>query len=139
MTLTKEFFTAGNAIFTVTSVTGEYYTYLIRKIETSSRYPEAYFVYLLTGPDNTADYTYLGVVNKQTGDVRTTTKSKFNSQSKCVRVIDWALNLIWNDKQLPAGYSVRHIGKCGRCGRPLTCPQSLDTGLGPVCSEKAND
>ena len=27
-----------------------------------------------------------------------------------------------------------HSGCCGRCGRKLTVPESIDTGLGPVCA-----
>ena len=32
---------------------------------------------------------------------------------------------------------VYHVGKCGRCGRKLTTPESILTGLGPECSKKA--
>lgn len=32
---------------------------------------------------------------------------------------------------------VYHAGKCGRCGRKLTTPESILTGLGPECSKKA--
>ena len=29
---------------------------------------------------------------------------------------------------------VWHEGKCGRCGRTLTVPSSIDAGIGPVCA-----
>lgn len=30
----------------------------------------------------------------------------------------------------------KHLGKCGRCGRPLTDSESIDRGIGPDCWEK---
>ena len=29
-----------------------------------------------------------------------------------------------------------HEGKCGKCGRPLTVPSSIENGLGPSCLKK---
>ncbi len=29
-----------------------------------------------------------------------------------------------------------HEGKCARCGRKLTTPESIQRGLGPECAEK---
>jgi hypothetical protein len=28
-----------------------------------------------------------------------------------------------------------HEGKCGRCGRLLTVPSSIESGIGPECSK----
>ena len=36
------------------------------------------------------------------------------------------------------GYSLQLAGTCVRCGRALTTPESIATGWGPVCWEKAN-
>lgn len=136
MPLTKEFFLAGHAIFTVTNNIGEYYTYLIRKMPTSEKFSECHLIYLLTGPDNTSDYTYMGRVDSYHGGVILTQKSRYTKSSKCYRVADWALHQVWQNKDLPAGYSIRHVGRCGRCGRELTTPRSLDIGLGPICEGK---
>jgi hypothetical protein len=32
---------------------------------------------------------------------------------------------------------VWHEGRCGRCGRRLTVPESIESGLGPECATKA--
>jgi hypothetical protein len=37
-------------------------------------------------------------------------------------------------RALPAGVEVWHEGHCMRCGRALTVPESISTGLGPVCA-----
>ena len=30
---------------------------------------------------------------------------------------------------------VFHSGKCGKCGKKLTTPESIKSGLGPYCSK----
>lgn len=131
----KDFILGGSAVFTVTNPVGEYYTYRVNAIEGDDKRVR-YFVGLLTGPDNTSDYTYLGVLNIYDGVVVLTNASKYSKESKPYRVINWLVGLIWADRDLPAGYSMKHIGRCAACGRPLTTPESLESGFGPVCREK---
>ena len=38
---------------------------------------------------------------------------------------------------LPANVTVWHEGKCGACGRKLTVPDSIKSGIGPVCAARA--
>lgn len=133
--LTKEFITAGKAIFTVSNNNGEHYTFQITRKEASGKYPTTWFVALLTGPDNCTDYTYMGMLNIVTGAVNLTRKSRFSEQSTPVRVIRWALSKVWEEKNLPVGYSIHHEGKCGRCGRRLTVPESILSGIGPECAK----
>jgi hypothetical protein len=128
------FFGAGNAIFTVSNPVQERYTYKIRKPGND----KPCFINLLTGPDNTQDYTYLGIYNPRDHRVILTTKSRYNAQSKPVRVLQWALNLVATDKALPQGYKIQHEGRCCRCGRTLTTPKSIDEGIGPECKGKMN-
>ena len=128
--LDKTYITAGNATLTVENPHGEYYTY---KVRTPKDKPEPFFVSLLTGPDNNHSYTYLGLLNADDGSVRLTKASKFNDETKPVKVIRWAMRKLWNGEELPLGYKVRHNGHCGRCGRTLTTPESLDCGIGPEC------
>jgi hypothetical protein len=126
-----KFFEAGSAIFTVGNNKGEHYTFRIgRKEET-----QPLFVSLLTGPQNTSDYTYLGIYNPTTGSVGLTKASKFNEDSVPVRVVRWALNQVRNNKELPSGYSIQHAGRCCRCSRVLTTPESTRLGWGPECAK----
>ena len=134
--LSSNFITAGKAIFTVSNGKGEHYTYKITKKEAQGNYPAAHFVSLLTGPDNTSDYTYIGMLDVLTGMVRTTAKSRLQRDSKPVRVINWTLGLVWSGADLPEGYNLQHEGRCGRCGRALTVPESIASGLGPECAGK---
>ena len=50
-----------------------------------------------------------------------------------------AFTWFWNRLRADADLSqceVWHEGRCGRCSRVLTVPESLQTGLGPVCASR---
>ena len=130
----REFVLAGRAVFTVANAGGKHYTFRVSHKEASGTYAETWFVSLLTGPDNTSDFTYLGMLTDR-GLVRLTAKSQYNDESQPVRVLRWALQIIWWAGNLPEGYSIHHEGRCGRCGRTLTTPESIEAGFGPECLE----
>lgn len=48
----------------------------------------------------------------------------------------WILtNLFDNNlKLITDNYDIYHIGKCIKCNRPLTDLESVDKGIGPICS-----
>lgn len=127
--INANFLTAGKATFTVANPQGTHYTFRITKKEDSP-----FFVSLLTGPDNTYSYTYLGIYNPSQGKVILTKKSKFTEQSTPVKVVRWAITNVLQEQPVPNGYSIQHSGRCGHCNRKLTVPESLDTGLGPECA-----
>ncbi len=141
--LTREFITAGRAVFTVANNKGDHYTFRVNHKDECTKevngrlvtYPEAWFINLLTGPDNTSSYTYLGKLDPETGDVTVTHGSRFGESSVPVRVIRWALRFVWAGREFPEGYKLYHEGACGRCGRPLTVPESIESGIGPECSK----
>lgn len=168
-TITREFILGGKAIFTVSSPNGQHYTYLIEAVnfdEDSDETPSRFFVKLLTGPDNTSDYTYLGQIDIQTGEVFATKASPWRdaltqarrlyrqrkvSESAAyakehfplpVQVIRWALmRIVWPGRDVPEGYGIDGEGRCGRCGRPLTHPDGITPdghrfGFGPKCWAK---
>lgn len=135
----KKFFTGGGAIFTVSNPSGDHYTY---RISQSKKDKEgnpvkdgAYFCGLLTGADNTSAYTYMGILNPKTLVVYPTKASRLTIQSKPWKVLAWALK--YAGCKLPDGYAIQHEGKCCRCGRKLTTPESIERGIGPECAGKA--
>jgi hypothetical protein len=138
--ISKDFLLAGNATFTVSNPQGEHYTFKVNRpkheldrSQMGIQRPAPYFIRVLTGPDNENSYTYLGMV-KEDG-VHLTKASKYTKDSKPYRVADWAVRGILAGGDLPDGYNIDHAGTCGRCGRKLTTPESIATGLGPVCRE----
>ena len=126
-----KFFSAGRAVFTVANNKGNHYTFRIgRKNDT-----QPLFVGLLTGPNNEADYTYLGLYKPETQEIRLTAKSKYTEETQPVKVIRWALKQVAEGKELPEGYSIKHEGRCCRCGRVLTTPESIERTWGPECDK----
>lgn len=144
--ITKTFLLAGNAKFTI-SVPQQFqtggmaarYTFRIKRSEPTAQFPKpAWFVSLLTGPDNETSYTYLGKLGEFTGQVVTTQKSRYTQDSNPVRLLNKVLVRVWCDDHQAFeqyGFQIRHEGKCGRCGRTLTVPESIDVGIGPECQE----
>lgn len=126
-----EFFTAGQAVFTVSNPKKEHYTFRIDAVNDLPHQP--LFLHLLvSGSDN---FQYIGMVDRETGYVKTTKASKITEEATSFKVADWALRHAWAGKELPEGYKLQHEGKCGKCGRRLTHPTSLETGLGPECAK----
>jgi hypothetical protein len=143
--LTKEFVTAGRAVFTLEvpptfkmkdTVVKPHYTYRVNFKKGTGQYKDAYFVQLLTGPDNTKSYSYLGMLDAAEGSVRTTAKSCRADNDLSVVLLRRALLRVWASEVHiieKSGFKLHHEGRCGRCGRALTTPESVERGIGPEC------
>lgn len=124
------YLTAGNAIATIVSgETGRRFTYQLRRSTDGA----VCFVAVLTGENNASDYEFVGVVRGS--EFRHSLKSRISSDATSVKAFAW----VW--RMLHSGEAIRsveiwHNGHCARCGRLLTDPTSIETGLGPVCREK---
>ncbi len=129
------FIKAGRAVFTLVSErTGARYTFKAKKADPDPRYPASWYIFLLTGPDNEEDYTYLGIMGEN-GNLKLTKKSAYTTDSGPVRALAWTLYRLAIAGVCP-GVEVWHASRCGRCGRTLTVPTSIETGFGPECSSK---
>src|SRR6185503_20248759 len=126
--LDKAYILAGKATFTIRlgqhslKDAKSHYTFRVKHKPASLLYQnkEVYFVSMLTGPDNTRSYSYVGCLDPQTGFTRLTAKSKFKEDSVPVVIIRRVLDRIWkNEGHVIAGvgWEVMHNGFCGRCGR----------------------
>ena len=45
----------------------------------------------------------------------------------------WMLERVLTGQPIVSNVSWEHTGCCAKCGRPLTDPQSIEAGLGPIC------
>lgn len=126
----SRFLGGARALFTLESeATGAHYTYRLRRPEGK----DVTFVSLLTGPQNTSDYTYLGLLAD--GDLRLTRKSRMTDDSLPVRAVRYLLRGV-REGRLPAKLHMYHEGRCACCGRTLTVPESVRTGIGPECAKR---
>lgn len=122
------FILAGNSTFTAKSTkTGKHFTYKVKK---AKRGKDLWFASVLTGED----YSYAGTVDS-TGAFRTTQKSAVGEDAPSVQALRFTLRCVFSGK-LHSDLEVMHDGSCGRCGRQLTHPESLASGLGPECAKK---
>jgi len=124
---TKEalkFMFAGKSIFTfINTKTGNRFTYKIK----SNKDSNLFFVSVLTNPDN---YSYIGTCIE--GNYRHGKKSNISPEAQSVKVFQFMLNKL-KSNNLPDFLEVWHEGFCGKCGRRLTVPSSILTGIGPEC------
>lgn len=127
---TKEalkFIFAGKSIVTFLNTnTGNRFTYKIKQAKNSN----LFFVSVLTNPDV---YSYIGICLE--GNFKHGKKSNISGDSQSVKVFQYMLKRLVTDT-LPDFLEVWHEGFCGKCGKRLTVPQSISTGLGPDCFKK---
>ena len=134
----RTFALGGNVLFTIVSgKTGTRFTYRVRVsvARDDGKPPKAgvFFVSLLSGPDNESDYQYLGIISKDDPmTFRLTAKSRAGEQAASVVAFRWFWGQVCQNR-LPASLEVWHEGRCGRCGRTLTVPESIASGFGPEC------
>lgn len=139
----ERFILAGNAVFTLESEkTGAHFTYRVTRAP-EGRNP-VYFVGVLTGPNNEDDYSYAGILRMGTAhdtnphrevfEFRTTAKSRIAATALSVVGFKWFWDRV-SAGRMPAGVTMRHSGSCGRCGRTLTTPESIERGIGPECAK----
>jgi len=89
------------------------------------------FVDVMNGPDNESNFGFVGTLrgNSLLVSPRAGVNPALAAHTKVV--LDWTLGAA--EKGDLRTVRVQHSGCCGRCGRKLTVPSSIDNGLGPEC------
>ena len=123
----KAYLFAGKATITIKSLaSGNHYTYRINK----SFDGHVFFVKVLCDSDQ---YVYVGILrSKDEGNITLTQKSTMTQDTPAVKAFDYMLSHV-QQNSIPNMLEIRHEGTCGRCGRQLTHPDSIDRGIGPEC------
>lgn len=106
----NDFLFAGNATFTLKSAkTGNHISFNVSK---GKKDPETFFVHDPSG--------------KAVGTIK---NKKWNTWNKGKsEAFGW-----WWYHMDSEQVELYHVGKCGRCNRPLTDPTSIERGIGPDC------
>ena len=137
----RRFMLAGNATLTLVSkATGTRFTYKVTEVKrddepTGRISPVSHFVKLMNGPDNETAFTYLGHVY-QGRHYQHGKKSPVADSAPSAKAFAWVWQQVVDGDTLPASLEVWHEGKCCRCGRKLTVPASIASGIGPECAGK---
>lgn len=130
----REFILAGKAKVTLVSkTTGARFTYKVSKPKDGEDNGFR-FVSVLNGPDNWQNYAYFGYIRRGVffhGGAKT--RVRYDAPS--AKAFAWAWQKIVSGI-IPENLEVWHEGKCGRCGRTLTVPSSIASGIGPECARR---
>lgn len=129
-----EFIMSGRAIFTVKSLkTGTRFTYKVSIADKA----DCFFVSVLTGSDNNSAYSpmcYIKIINGIPSIMRST-KTWISADAPSSIAFKYVfMNLLIRREM--KGLEIWHEGRCCRCGRLLTVPESIEFGIGPECATK---
>jgi hypothetical protein len=69
----------------------------------------------------------------KTNKYKLTKKSTITFNSTVNKAFSWTWDLINKGIEFPPSFHFYHEGKCAKCGRQLTTPESIDRGFGPIC------
>ncbi len=128
---TKTFILAGNATLTLVSPkTGARFTFKVRAKVKDFDVNPVYFVSVLTGPNNENHFEFLGTVFGR-DTFRRGRNSRIGADAPSAKAFAWTFPRIM--AEYDHGVEIHHANKCGRCGRKLTVPASVEAGLGPTC------
>ena len=112
-------------------------TLRFRRPMDSSGQPFSAVMVDLLGAGHLGDYGFIGSFKQGQLIISTKFKGSKDSAVKARKAIQWVLYRIHQGKDL-ATVRVLHEGVCGRCGKTLTRPDSIDNGLGPDCFKIVN-
>lgn len=123
--------TTHNGIVTIHNpATGNHRTFRISTVKNGSLEGRR-VVSLLTGSNNEDDYTGFGFVN---ADGTISVWKRFREDSLYRTYANMLVNPArWSAK----GAVYMFEGRCRRCNRTLTDPESIQLGIGPVCRKAA--
>jgi hypothetical protein len=140
------FVLAGDFTFTLRNTrTGNRFTYQVSRAlipdpsNPNAKIPDPknfFWVAVLSGPDNTANYTPLGRLLNGGHDFVRNKNSRIGEDAPSCKAFVWFLKEIRSGKPLPDFIEVWNSCRCCKCGRKLTVPESIEAGIGPECASK---
>ena len=136
----RNYIQGGKGKLTVRSLkTRKRFTFQFKKPKERSKGDTPIFVRLLAGPDNERSYSYLGCLWPiSEGHTRLRYahgwKSRVAPNSGAAIAMRWLIKHVYEENLSPLA-RIHHEGTCGKCGKTLTVPQSIERGIGPTCWE----
>ncbi len=142
-----------NGTYTVQRPDGSHYTV---KVWTALKGDLAgkRLISLLVGPNNVEDYKAVAFWNddRRVANVWKRFASDVDKRACPLDGFHWSTELNVTEKRIACfvglvlrdsspweeqGFRYLLEGRCLKCNRPLTTPESIETGIGPVCAGKA--
>ena len=133
---------AGRSVLTVRSKkTGERFTYRFARPKPEKDKPRPVWISVLSGPDNNHHWSMIGTFWPEQANsphqfkLKLSPKCMLGGSSPAVLGAAWAVCHVPQADVLLEQGEWWHEGRCGRCGRRLTVPESIETGFGPECRD----
>lgn len=125
-----------NGRYTIESASGQHRTFEIRTQKPDADFaPGKRILSILTGPDNTANYKGFAFVD-EAGIHVWASRAKQSDLYEIYAEQLWSLALDGAFSPfVEVGYRLLMEGRCVVCNRPLTTPESIRSGIGPICAE----
>lgn len=130
------FMLAGKATVTLRSVrTEKRFTFKIKQAKergTKNPIDGLFFVALMNGPDNETNFQYMGTIRNNVYELGR--KSHLTTTAPSHVAFDW----FWKNMRFDDCFKLVelwHEGRCGKCNRKLTVPESIERGIGPECAK----
>lgn len=128
---------AGNAVVRLLAPSGKAHTYVYKiPRDLESFDVKRRFVYAIHENEKTGAIQefYLGQLSPITDEFEITRASRFLPDTEIVKGAVY-IDKLRNDQDVfdRSPMKIYHLGKCGRCGRPLEDEESLRYGLGKKC------
>ena len=123
--------------------TGARYTFQVKPLDKEQAKQNGikdmrFFVKFLCGQDNENDYRYLGqILNGVFSLTKKSRESGLSETTPAYIAFKTSFDALVAGR-MPESLEVIHSGRCARCGRKLTVPQSVKDGFGPECIHLVN-
>lgn len=120
-----------NGVVTATNKeTGAWRTFRVRTQPDDANFmPGRRLVSLLAGPDNSFDFIAFGYVDDN-GKIVLWKKHRGSA------FYEWVAAYLVNTAAYAEKVDTLFEGRCRKCNRALTTPESITSGIGPVCAGK---
>lgn len=126
----RNYILGGRGVVTLKSPSGVHHTYAFHRPRNASEFPEdVLFVYAL---HDRSKLFYVGMI--ENGVFRLTRHSRFLPDTPIVKGAYYIMRMARQDIDTPM--ELYHEGMCSVCGRPLTNPKSIKSGVGPKCKNR---
>ena len=127
----REYIYGGKGVVTLKSPTGVHHTYLFSRPRNEDTFPsDVLFVYAVHEGHK---LFYVGMVENDR--FRLTHNSRFLIHTPIVKGAQYIMRMMRSPKS-PTKMTLYHQGMCAVCGRPLTNPKSIESGIGPKCRKR---
>lgn len=132
-----DYIMGGNSTFTLVTESTRYtYKIIERVIGDGST---IYAVMVLCGPDNTSNYRKFATIKEVNGMPKLELIGRTTNYIEYFELIKKLYySLLFNNYEQISAWQVWHTGRCSRCGRLLTVPESIEKGIGPECESRVN-